>query len=365
MIRTLPSDDVAEALAVWESLEKRVDTESMATSSLWTENWIRHYGDLVSYEFVVAEADSVPQGICLLTSSRHARIGPLTVRSVHVGTAGEPEADSPFVEHNRLLVHPERRVEFCRRLVELVRTDRRWDQFQLDGFDADAAAPLLESVAEFDVERRESPYFDLQATREQEVDVLSQLGRSTRGNIRRRLRDYGELCVEWVESLDVAEEVFSEIVSLHQARWAAAGRPGAFASRRFHDFQLDLIARGLLERRVVLFRVRTGGDTLGCLLLLVDDNRLLDYVSGFASFNKYASPGLIVHSLCMQEALRRGYDAYDFLAGEHRHKRNLSTHSAELVWATARRDRWKFRAAAAAKRVRDLTRGRSVGRTGR
>jgi CelD/BcsL family acetyltransferase involved in cellulose biosynthesis len=278
------------------------------------------------------------------------------VRSLHVGTAGEPDADSVCVEYNRILVEEEYRASFSRQIVEYIEQETDWDQFHLDGFAPHEVDTLLPASPAFDVRRRTSRYFDLQAAREGGEDVLSALGKSTRSNLRRRLRDYGEVTVEWVESLSQAEEAFSELVRLHQARWTAVGQPGVFSSRRFHDFQLELLVRGLDDRRVVLFRVRQGRETIGCLMLLVDRNRLLDYLSGFASFEQYDSPGLVVHFLCMQEALRRSYDAYDFLVGEHQHKRNLSNAQGELLWAIWRRDRLKFRVADVARHVKRTVR---------
>lgn len=357
--------EAAAAMDVWEQLERRLGDTAIASSSLWTNVWLTHYGDLVSHEFLIGESDGQPRGVCLLVRGVGESIGGLRVRSLHLGTAGEPDADSVCVEYNGLLVEETFRAEFSRQIVNTIASDPDWDQFQLDGFTEEQASAILPHIPAVDVRRRRSRFFDLRAAREQGTEILAALGRSTRSNIRRRLRDYGELTVEWVDSLTQAEAVFTELVRLHQARWLSVGRPGAFASRRFHNFQTELMVRGLNDRRVVLFRVRRGHETIGCLLLLADRNRLLDYLSGFASFQQHASPGLIVHFLCMQEALRRGYDAYDFLVGEHQHKRNLSIAANELIWATWRRDRLKFRAAAIARRVRTAIRSWRRGSTER
>ncbi len=358
-LRRLGSEQAGEALDTWRLLEQQQQHTPLAASCLWTETWLRHFGDLVPHEFLIAESQGTPRGICLLTHGVGQSLGPLPLRSVHLGTAGEPDADSVCVEYNGLLTDDTARAAFSRQIIEHVEQDATWDQFQLDGFSPDEADALLQAIPTVDIERRPSRFFDFQVAREADSEVLPLLGRSTRSNIRRRLRDYGELTVEWVESLTQAEEVFSELVSLHQARWTAVGKPGVFASSRFHDFQLELLTHGLNEQRVVLFRVRQGDQTIGCLFLLVDRNRLLDYLSGFASFTKNASPGLIVHYLCMQEAHRRGYDAYDFLVGDLQHKRNLSNAQNELRWATWRRDRLKFRAADIVRRVkRAITRNR-------
>ena len=125
----------------------------------------------------------------------------------------------------------------------------------------------------------------------------------------------------------------------------------------FREFQEELITRLFLEDRCVLFRVRHEGTTVGCLMLLVDQNRLLDYLSGFVSFELKPSPGLVTHQQCMQAALDRGYDAYDFLVGDKRHKANLGTDSTELVWVTLARPNWKQRLMKCVKAARNVARG--------
>ncbi|MDB4731430.1 GNAT family N-acetyltransferase, partial [bacterium] len=95
------------------------------------------------------------------------------------------------------------------------------------------------------------------------------------------------------------------------------------------------------EKKVILFRVQHEEQTVGALMLLVDQNRMLDYLSGFADFSEKPSIGLITHYLCMEEGLKRGFDAYDFLVGEKQHKDNLSTHKNQLCWLSYSRPSMK------------------------
>ena len=89
------------------------------------------------------------------------------------------------------------------------------------------------------------------------------------------------------------------------------------------------------------FRVTTQGRVVGISQMLIDDNRVLLYQAGWSAFAGSVSPGLVTDYLCLTESLRRGYDAYDFLAGDSSHKKRLTTHAHELVWAVWRRPRLK------------------------
>ena len=95
---------------------------------------------------------------------------------------------------------------------------------------------------------------------------------------------------------------------------------------------------------------------MGCLFLLVDRGRMLDYLSGLASFDQKPSPGLVAHYLCQCEALRRGFTAYDFLVGDKRHKDNLSTHTQILAWTRLVRPTVKNRLVSVLTQLKRLVR---------
>ncbi len=339
-------------LEIWRDLQQRLGSRSLMCSAEWTETWLDHYRDSIDVLFVVGYRQEQVCGICLLSESKHHRIGPVTIRTLHLGTAGELHGESVCVEYNDILCEPRYRNEFVSELQKLILEQKNWDQFRLDGID-DAAGkdwPLLNETASLHQHQitvqsriRESRYFDLKQCRAEGGDILSLLGKSTRSNIRRRIKKLGETELEWAETVEQANDIFAELVELHQARWKKEGQPGAFASSRFSRFQKELITRLIPQQKVVLCRMKTGSQTIGCLYLLVDCNRLLDYVSGLASFEDVPGSGLVSHYLCMNEAMQRGYDAYDFLVGEKRHKENLGKSANQLRWVVCERKRAIFR----------------------
>ena len=356
--------DIAAGLARWRDFENRLAATRGLTAGLekgsppgrfpipyacsadWTETWLRHYGGLCPHRIltgIVSHGGSERVvGIALVSRSR-LRKGPFVLRMWHLGTAGEPDGHSVCVEYNRLLAEPEWRTQFEAEVVYWLKTHGR-DGVALDGLAPDEWAGLAAQFPGTKVRSASSKYFDLTRARAAGTDVLSQLGRSTRQNLRRKLRDYGDIETTWAEDVPTAQGILDELIELHQARWNAVGKPGAFASPRFAAFQRDLLTRWIPERRIVAFRTRHQGETVGCLVLLVDQGRILDYYSGFVSFEKKPSPGMVTHLLCMQEALARGYTAYDFLVGEKQHKDNLSTDENPLVWGIWQPDTWKLRA---------------------
>jgi len=336
----------------WRDLERRVADVPLAASSHWTAAWLHQYGDSIDARVVVAESAGRVCGLALLTGSREQRVGPMRLSTCHIGTAGEPAADSVCVEYNGLLVEEHHRADFATSLIDFAKASR-CEEVRLDGFDEVTAKELACGLPDSAINARASRYFDLEAARQRGATVLESLGGNTRSSLRRALKKTGAVEVTQASNLNEADDILSELIDLHQARWQSAGQPGAFASSRFSAFQRELVTRLLPEDRVVLLRVRSQALTVGCLMLLVDRGRWLDYLSGFASFDATPSPGIVTHFLAMERALTQGYRAYDFLVGDKRHKENLADSSQNLVWAEWRRPSWKNRAIAglrAAKR---------------
>lgn len=329
----------------WRGLERKVDDVPLAATSSWTAAWLHAYGDDVDARVAIAEQAGRTRGMALLVRRRQ-RVGPWRLSTMHLGTAGEADEDSACVEYNGLLVEESARHDFMRRLAEQATEDRAIDEVRLDGFDETIAGELLGELPGAEVTSRVSRYFNLAKAREHNQSVMDCLGSSTRSALRRALRKTGDINFVFANSLHEADDFFSELVDLHQARWRSVGQKGAFASQRFLAFQRELVTRLQPEEQVVLARARSRERTIGCLMLLVDRGRLLDYLSGFAAFDETPSPGIVTHYLAMERALEQGYQAYDFLVGDKRHKANLATDSQNLVWATWRRPCWKNRAIA-------------------
>lgn len=350
------SAESAACLSLWRDLDDQLGDGSLACSWEWTRTWLDYYGDLVAHRFAVARRGRTPCGIGLVTYGVDQTDGPFPVRSLHVGTAGEPDSDSVCVEYNGLLVEADCRGDFLKSLLRRLSQESGWDEICLDGFAQEHIRGCLAQRDRFDWSERESFYFDLAAVRESSGQVLDQIGYSTRKNIRKNLKAYGSLQTEWSETVEQAESIFDEMVRLHQARWTAAGYPGSYSSERFREFHRSLIRRLLPDAKAGLFRVTCNGGIVGCVQLLIDRDRVLCYQGGSAPYRGKLSPGMVVDYLCIEECLRRGFDAYDFLCGDSHHKRKLSTDSNCIVWARRRRPRIKFFALQAARSIKRAAR---------
>ena len=351
-MRLLPAAEIEPARQAWAELERSPHDGGLICGWDWTHTWLRAYGDVVPYRFAVAERGDAVVGAALLTGSRATGAKGFGIRRLHVGTAGEPEGEGVFVEYNGVLTAAGERQAFAEALVAAIEDEPGWDELRVDGFSAEQARALASVAPALELGFAASPYTDLDAIRAGGGDVLAALEKGPRGRIRRGMRGFGELECEWAETESQAGEIFEELVALHQAQWQAAGEGGAFGVVRVLGFHRELIAALIPGARVMLFRVRAGARTVGCLYGLVDGGRLLFYQSGIGAFeDAKLKPGLVTHALCMQACLERGLSAYDFLAGDARYKRELATGEEQLAWGRLSRAGMRPRLAAAARRL--------------
>jgi CelD/BcsL family acetyltransferase involved in cellulose biosynthesis len=255
---------------------------------------------------------------------------------------GDPGLDAPFIEHNGLAGWAddgEAVAGLARFLVEARRAGplEGWDELRLGGVprawaDGFAAAGL--TVAR----RAEQPTFavDLAALRAAGADLAATLETTTRRQIRRALALYvrrGPLRLERVGQAPARRAVAARLRTLHQARWQAVGRPGAFASPVFDAHAAALVDGGVESGEVELLQVSAGEATIGILLNLVAGDRVASYVSGFVrERDNRLKPGLVCHALAIERHAAEGRSTYDLLAGEARYKRSLAAESAPLVW---------------------------------
>ena len=181
--------------------------------------------------------------------------------------------------------------------------------------------------------RREhiAPRLDLAAAG---VDWIASRSANTRQQLRRSARAYGAVRMERAMTVAVAWEYLDALATLHQRRWHARGKPGAFAQTFFARFHRELIARGLPRDEIDLLRISAEGAVIGYLYNFRHRGRVLAYQSGFnyAAARGAQKPGMTCHQMAIDWYAAQGVRAYDFLAGADRYKRSLANAQTRLHW---------------------------------
>jgi Acetyltransferase (GNAT) domain len=348
---------------IWSKLEA-VSGCGLAASWIWTETWLRHYGEDIPHRFAIVRDGDEPCAAALVTRSSYRKPGIPPVRVLHLGTAGEGNG-GVFVEWNRILAGREVRAAAGLSLRRRLEQERDWDELRLNGFDPEHGEALLFDARRVEREVRRAPFTDLHAVRTSGQDVLSALRPGVRRRLRASLRRAGQLQCDWIAEAEEGVRALDQLAKLHGSRWRKQGEAGAFADPRFLAFHSELVRRLLPLGQAFLFRLSGDGQTLGYLYCLIDGDRVLFYQGGFVpSTDNTLRPGLVTHLACMEACLARGYAEYDFLVGDARYKEELSTGARPLLWARVRRPRVRLMIARGRDRLGRVNRGRRPGGLG-
>ena len=158
---------------------------------------------------------------------------------------------------------------------------------------------------------------------------------------RRKAETLGALVLDradettWSGSLDA-------LFALHRARWEATGQPGVLAgpndpNNRLFAFHREVAAGFLARGALVLHTLRLAGRTLAAVYGFREKETVYCYLQGFDPEFEKLSPGVMVLGGVIEEAVREGARAIDFLRGRETYKYRWGAVDRETVRRQVRR----------------------------
>lgn len=363
-VETAPAFARIEAL--WRDLEVRA-AAPFFLSWHWMGPWLATVAER-PHLLVAREGDRV-LGVALLRVAHQWRRRVLAVPTVFLNQTGDPDRDVVTIEFNDVLAERGRETAVRRAVLAFLAGNRViggeryhaivW-QGALQTIEADLRALQLPWRA---ITATSSAHVDLAAIRRSGRTYIEQLSGNTRRQIRRACELYearGSLILETAASVEEALRFFHAAGALHQARWAARGRPGAFAYPFYIRFHELVIRINLPLGAVELVRARAGDQAIGYLYNFIHRGRVSYYFSGFAyEADNRLKPGLVTHSLCIARHLAAGHDVYDFMGGAERYKTSLGQAGPDLIGVVIEQPLPLVRVEAMLRRFKQRIAGRS------
>jgi CelD/BcsL family acetyltransferase involved in cellulose biosynthesis len=201
----------------------------------------------------------------------------------------------------------------------------RADRWRLCDFEPlPADSPLLQAHAPLgwgaESEPRDvCPVLTLPARLEDLGQVVPTRQLSNLRKYRRKAAAAGNLRTE-VADEDDWEEALAALIQLHESRWTSQGQPGMLQGEALRAFHRE-VAQGFLARgALLLIALRLGDDTVAALYGFQEGATVFCYLQGFEPRFEKLSPGVMVVGAAVEEAIRRGARALDFLRGKEDYK---------------------------------------------
>jgi CelD/BcsL family acetyltransferase involved in cellulose biosynthesis len=331
--------------AEWLSLEAQA-RPSFFTSWAWIGCWLGRFGAQSRPQLFRVRRSGQTLALGLFVKRKLMRLRCLPSHGWLLHATGERNLDDVTTEHNALLVRADLTAADEGALLTALFT-------QCSDLDQ-IVVPSASRVPHWSTcttgpglllrTHDEQAYrVDLGPVRAAGLDYVSSLGATTRATIRRSQRLYAQLGPLRLEvAADIGEALawLEALKALHQAHWVGRGLPGVFGNPAFETFHRALIENGFADGGIHLMRLKAGEQDVGYLYNFVHGGQMLSYQSGvrFDLLTGNHHPGLLIHALAVQHALDQGLQAYDFMAGESRYKRQLANSLYPMTSYSLHRD---------------------------
>ena len=353
-----PAAAYAGLKADWQDLEHRAEP-TVFLSWQWLGHWLATYKPAARV-LKVTEGERII-GLGLLVETSERRHGVLKSQCLRLHQTGQRLQDQIWIEYNGFLSEKgeEDRVAaaslkyICEELPE-------WDEFivgAIDSTDADRYAQLTGLHKHI---RWEAPCFgvDLDALRRGGVHYLDTLSRNTRYQINRCERRYqkrGQVQLQRPDSVQGALELFDRIGPRHLQRWGTGADQSGFANPEFVHFHRELIRTQWAEGGVDLVSLMAGNQEIASYYNLLHKGVVYFYLGGMETeADNRLKPGLLGHTLCIEDYRHHGFHYYDFMGGDERYKANLGQLHRQLTQVSLQRGRFKLKLEDAARRTKQL-----------
>ena len=342
-----PVADLERLEALWRDLEGRA-SPTVFLSWQWLGHWLAVY-EPQAQVLEVTQGDRVV-GLGIVVQTEERRHGVLRSNCLRLHQTGHRQQDQIWIEYNGFLAEQGMEASVAAACLKHLCNDMpQWDEFIVGAIDAEEARHYAELTGLFAHLRWEAPCYgvDLDALRRGGQHYLDTLTRNTRYQINRSHRLYeawGAVELVRPNSAEEAVAIFDSIGPLHLNRWGAGPDQSGYANPDFVRFHRSLIQDQWASGGVDLVSVKAGDDMIASFYNLLYDQKVYFYLGGMKTEpdNRY-KPGLLGHSLCIEDYRHHGFHYYDFMGGDERYKTQLGSLHKQLVQVSLQRDRFKLK----------------------
>ena len=342
-----PFADLNSVESIWKYMLKRCD-HSFFLSWGWVENWICSLPENSKEVLLVAKEKNMPVLAFFVGGPIDQVRKYMPVKTISLNTTGIAEYDRLVIECNAFL---SRSSSGCALKQILDSMPIEWEEFLLPWLDMSLCPGncLQDGLRPYHVLTRKkslSHYVDLQKVRECNGDYLSLLGKKTRRHMRqteRRYSENGTTKFQVASTVDDGLKIYDEMAALNRLTWQKRGKDSAFNSEYFYKFHRNFITKRFTTGEIQLVKLTCGEETIGCLYNFVYEGKVYLYQSGYNyKDDKRLRPGYLTNAKAIIYNSTIGNLTYDFLAGDAKYKRSLSTDYNKLVWAAIQKPYFKF-----------------------
>lgn len=305
----------------WIDLQSRSASDGAAITWQWISTWYKHFHDMGELWLLEAREDDRLVGIApMMKISVRPKLGSSWTRVEFIGA-------SHFHENLDFIVEPGYEETVIQKFLETLLEHRNnWDMLRLSSLTAPKTLEILDtSPYEWYINSKLemiSPYTKLPSDTEEWMKSLS---RNRRWKLRRQVKMLNEefpenWSLERVTDSAKIDETLEELVRLHQEKWEALGKQGAFNYGEWADYYRDLVHTIADEGWLHLYRMEINQKAVAILFIYHYRGRAYNQISGIDEAITDIPIGHVMTRHSIEEAIRDDVEEYSFMWGTEPYK---------------------------------------------
>lgn len=319
----------------WRALEELSARNSVFLGWDWQRLWWSFYGAGRQLCILVARLDGRVVGILPLYREVHRVAKVIRVHKLRpIGAGGDTAPDDLG-----MVFSPEHEREVAVAFVDYIsQRVRGWQLLDLVDLPADSelTACLLEKRAQqpaliLQTPPNLIPYGDLPLDWESYRRGLSRARRQALARYRRKFEHLPKAHFYQVTKAEDIDPAFDRLAALHYLRWQRRTEEPSFTSAQYLGFHRGVMHALHASGRLRLFALDRGGETIAMLYGFRHGDTFYHFQGGFDPACAALSPGQILISYVIEQAIAEGCTIFDTLKGDYGHKRHFFGQSRQTV----------------------------------
>jgi CelD/BcsL family acetyltransferase involved in cellulose biosynthesis len=336
-------EDLSNFRAQWNRLLENSSDKSITQTWEWLFTWWKIYGEERKLYVIIGSDNNEIVGIAPFsipkTKTKYFKI--LNYNTIWFIGSGETIDRNVTSDYLNLLTMGGKEKLFINSLLKWLNDLPFWDEIILENISSESIVPeLLKEATEnnalnFEItQKAPSILIKLPPTWETFMQAIRP---NLRYKIRRGRKEFEKLKGRYhlIQSEKDIPEAFHHLEFLHQHRWRVKGIAGAFSSPKWKAFHRELMPLIFKNGWLRLSFLELDGNVTAANYSFVYDKKMHFFQSGMIPHkNKHVRLGLILHSYCIEEAIKEGDEEYDFLKvgyGDREFKKMWGNYSRDLV----------------------------------
>ncbi|MBU4259999.1 MAG: GNAT family N-acetyltransferase [Desulfobacteraceae bacterium] len=306
----------------WDQLLRSSPDRAITQTWEWFYTWWEAYKDERDLHLIVGYDNNQIIGIAPLSRPEKPTkyYGFLRYKTFWFLASGRTNQKNVISDYLNFIILDGRQKDFLYALLNWMNKSPHCDEIILENISSESVVPkLLEEAANacklnYQI-MSQVPTFLIKLPDTWE-DYLHSVSASLRYKIRRGRKEVSKLggTYRLVRNESQLLKAFDDLERLHQHRWHSKGQFGSFSSPKWKAFHKKLALLLFRKGCLRLSFLDLDGRPVAANYNFVYDNKVHFFQSGIIPHeNKHVRPGLLLHSYCIEEAIREGFVEYDFL----------------------------------------------------